>query len=279
MTIIGVKSKTGQLKESARGLFVVSCCTKTLWWLRAHDLLPYYLTLLSSVTLINTSSYAVKLWPSVWVRWGCLSDGCLQNTGMDGGLCNGGSRGVVVNRAETYFLLTFIMNWQPELICVSKWLHTYKDAPFLAPWTVADRHHSPGRPIWRVPGQREEGGILPSSPAVMHGPPFNYSYQGPLFFVALLQWLPPSHLHHAPTLVSILFQSCSMFYPINYKMKMITRSVFIMPSFYFLPGLTYFSSWMLFSVKPTSNSFQPCFQQQEAAGFCKQALIRRLYTT
>lgn len=130
MTIIGLKTKTGQVNVSARGSIVVSRRIKTPRWLLADDLLPYYLTLLSSVTLINTSSYAVKLWPSVCVRWGCLSDGCLQNTSMDGGLCNGGSRGVVVNGAETYFLLTFIMNWQPELICVSKCVHTYQDALF-----------------------------------------------------------------------------------------------------------------------------------------------------
>lgn len=93
------------------------CGTSLCKNLLTCDLLPYYLTLLSAVTLINTSSYAVKLWPSACVRWGCLSDGCSGDAGLDGGLCNGGSRGVVVNGAEAYFL-----------ICVTKGVHTYKDA-------------------------------------------------------------------------------------------------------------------------------------------------------
>lgn len=85
---------------------------------------PVTLLYFGSVTLINGSSQAVKLWPSMCVRWSSLSDGCLGDTIMDGWLCNRSSRGVVVNRTKTYFLLTFVMNWQADLVCVSKCLHT-----------------------------------------------------------------------------------------------------------------------------------------------------------
>lgn len=60
-------------------------------------------------------------------------DVCEALVWMESCVCDGGSRGVVVvNRTETYFPLTLITNWQPELICVSKRVRTHKDSPFFA---------------------------------------------------------------------------------------------------------------------------------------------------
>lgn len=53
-----------------------------------------------------------------------MSDGCWGDTIIAGRLCNGCSRGVVGNRTKTYFLLTFNINWQADLIRVKKWWHT-----------------------------------------------------------------------------------------------------------------------------------------------------------
>lgn len=53
------KNKTSK-SNSRRFVCGNSACKSHPRWLLVHDLLPRYLTLLSSVTLINTSSNAVK---------------------------------------------------------------------------------------------------------------------------------------------------------------------------------------------------------------------------